>query len=430
MSEDPPFVTPFGTLLGEYQGVEGFSNGSDHHFSGEQNILNGITTGIKYQCVEYARRWLISKGLTFSGVSFAAHIWNLRHLERLSDKKLTTIKPVKNGSFFPPIPESFLIWKTAPDVPVGHIAVITEVNTEENYIRIAEQNVDNDIWPGNYSRQLKLESLDGGYFIRDEDEVFGWMIINFDVDSVDESELRLTDIVKKHEVNLSDQLWYDVTDPIEQKFVEAWGSLNDRQAYYTIESHIANKIQMATLECNYLSSLATKHALQSDEILKKLLIPEWLWPRLRESFTNYWESNGKFLITSIDFAFNGRTLKMVEYHGDSAFGIVEAAIFQEKWAKHYSCDIGKSSTDNVLNNLIQQCKDSLKGFVHIMIDNNPHHEYTAFFLQKVLNDAEISNKIIYGTNFVLTEPDKYVDSDGLDIKNVWKLWDWQTVQDN
>ena len=47
------------------------------------------------------------------------------------------------------------------------------------------------------------------------------MIINFDVDSVDESELRLTDIVKKHEVNLSDQLWYDVTDPIEQKFVEA-----------------------------------------------------------------------------------------------------------------------------------------------------------------------------------------------------------------
>lgn len=48
MSEDPPFVTPFGTLLGEYQGVEGFSNGSDHHFSGEQHILNGITTGIKY----------------------------------------------------------------------------------------------------------------------------------------------------------------------------------------------------------------------------------------------------------------------------------------------------------------------------------------------------------------------------------------------
>ena len=50
------FVTPFGSILGEYQGVSGFSNGHDHYYSRQQNFVNGFYTGVKYQCVEYVRR--------------------------------------------------------------------------------------------------------------------------------------------------------------------------------------------------------------------------------------------------------------------------------------------------------------------------------------------------------------------------------------
>ena len=31
------------------------------------------------------------------------------------------------------------------------------------------------------------------YFIRDKDDLFGWMIINFDIDGQDESELRISE---------------------------------------------------------------------------------------------------------------------------------------------------------------------------------------------------------------------------------------------
>ena len=47
------------------------------------------------------------------------------------------------------------------------------MNTEEKYVRIAEQNVDNAVWPGNYARQLVLEIVNGAYWIRDDDEVYG-----------------------------------------------------------------------------------------------------------------------------------------------------------------------------------------------------------------------------------------------------------------
>ena len=65
MSGSVPFVNDFGTVLG----VEGRSNGSDRHYSGEQNIVSDVYTGIKYQCVKFARRCLLkSKGLEFHTV--------------------------------------------------------------------------------------------------------------------------------------------------------------------------------------------------------------------------------------------------------------------------------------------------------------------------------------------------------------------------
>ena len=51
-----------------------------------------------------------------------------------------------------------------------HIAIITEVCVENSYIRVAKQNVDNDYWPGNSSRELKLEVVDGCYFIRENNK--------------------------------------------------------------------------------------------------------------------------------------------------------------------------------------------------------------------------------------------------------------------
>ena len=50
----------FGEPLGSYHGVVAYSNLDDTFFSGEKNFMQGLHTGYKYQCVEFARRFLLS----------------------------------------------------------------------------------------------------------------------------------------------------------------------------------------------------------------------------------------------------------------------------------------------------------------------------------------------------------------------------------
>ena len=41
--------------------------------------------------------------------------------------------------------------------------MITEVSIENSYVRIAEQNVENNYWPRNDAREFKLEVIGGCY---------------------------------------------------------------------------------------------------------------------------------------------------------------------------------------------------------------------------------------------------------------------------
>eukprot|EP00604_Paraphysomonas_vestita_P003736 CAMPEP_0174823700 /NCGR_PEP_ID=MMETSP1107-20130205/26895_1 /TAXON_ID=36770 /ORGANISM="Paraphysomonas vestita, Strain GFlagA" /LENGTH=246 /DNA_ID=CAMNT_0016047329 /DNA_START=345 /DNA_END=1088 /DNA_ORIENTATION=- len=74
-----------------------------------------------------------------------------------------------------------IIWKKTEKAPVGHIAIVSEVT--DDYIRVAEQNVENDImWKGGtYTRQFPLErnSETGAWSIKDdEDPILGWVRVD------------------------------------------------------------------------------------------------------------------------------------------------------------------------------------------------------------------------------------------------------------
>lgn len=65
----------FGDKIGSFNGVDAYSNQRDQTNSLDSNYYNGIYTGQKWQCVEFARRYLIiNKGITFSDVNSAFEI--------------------------------------------------------------------------------------------------------------------------------------------------------------------------------------------------------------------------------------------------------------------------------------------------------------------------------------------------------------------
>lgn len=135
--------------------------------------------GLKWQCVEYARRWtFLRKSSTFDSVRGASDIWNeIKYVERVNDKKTFPLKQHANGSPNPPTNESYLIYPVQKDMPFGHVSVIVDVLP--NAISIAEQNFYFYYWTHNYARQIPVVVRNGLYYIADgEYVVTGWMEID------------------------------------------------------------------------------------------------------------------------------------------------------------------------------------------------------------------------------------------------------------
>lgn len=60
----------------------------------------------------------------------------------------------------------------------GHVAIVVEINVEQKWLRLAEQNYHNQIWPANYSRQINIKTTKKNnqpitYTIKDE-HLLGW----------------------------------------------------------------------------------------------------------------------------------------------------------------------------------------------------------------------------------------------------------------
>ena len=169
-------IAPYNTIQGyASNNVPAYSNGDDHHPE-ESNFLYKVYTGIKWQCVEFARRWLfIRKGCVYHQIVGAVDIWSqVDNAQRVVDKKCFNFIKYPNGSPTPPKNETLLIYNRSHDSPLyGHVAVIVDVSS--NYIRIGEQNYDDYFWSGNYSRQIPYVFKNGGYYIEDTMPVLGWM---------------------------------------------------------------------------------------------------------------------------------------------------------------------------------------------------------------------------------------------------------------
>ncbi len=165
----------YGTLLGNAAGgVPAFSNCNASCVVREPNRLHGTYTGIKWQCVEFARRWLlVHDHAVFADVDVAADIWNrIDHLERVGREGRIPLQNHPNGSSEAPAPGDLLIYARAYE-GTGHVAVITAVNRAEGEIRVAEENYRNRPWPGNYARKIALLRRNGRYWVLDA-YVLGW----------------------------------------------------------------------------------------------------------------------------------------------------------------------------------------------------------------------------------------------------------------
>ena len=443
----------FGHLLGWAPGdVPAYSSNYDlvdekeyptrHSF---HSYLDGIYMGYKWQCVEFARRWLyMNKGLTFDSVANAADIFELTSFRRTSNGELLPIYSFKNGSSRRPEAGSFLIWEKGGEFEgTGHVAIVTEVS--DAYIRIAEQNVSHKNWAQgrDYSRELKVQiDEDGGYWIECQfagSALRGWVIQTKDskgAESFHEPDCRLLQIKPKRvqDSRQKSNKWLNIANADEAAFVKAMGShsltdnIADRNKYFVISEQARDELVHATEELHHMFMYATDYVLENRQLLAKFSLPEVLWPRIKQSWDN---RRNEMISGRFDFALSERGLKVYEYNSDSASCHMECGKVQGLWAKNHGCREGYCAGDRLTQKMVKAWREAeVDETLFIMLDDNPEETYHALYMRLAMEAAGLKCKIIKGVDGLKKDTDGQVyDSDGEKINWVWKTWAWETALD-
>ena len=116
-----------GDQVGSYNNVIAYSNNSSD--SGGSNYVNSYRTGLKWQCVEYCRRYYymvfgIEMGANTNANGFYGNGWGL--------------SKAANGGTQPPVLGAILCSASGA---AGHVAIVREVGS--NYIKVIQQNWNN-----------------------------------------------------------------------------------------------------------------------------------------------------------------------------------------------------------------------------------------------------------------------------------------------
>ncbi|WP_413516536.1 bifunctional glutathionylspermidine amidase/synthase [Photobacterium phosphoreum] len=440
---------PFGALLGYAPGGIAIYS-SDYSTIDEdkyadacamRSYVHGEYMGYKWQCVEFARRFLyINYGLVFTDVGMAYEIFSLRFLRQVVNDKILPLYAFENGSRQKPIVGSLLIWQKGGEFQdTGHVAIITHI--ENDKVMIAEQNVTFAPLPlgQQWTRELTLHVEDGYYTIEDtfdDSEILGWMAYNADTtyslpQPSPSPELLNIQCAQRLNSGQFETNWLDSTDQLEQTYLQTNANklLNDDiYRYFTISESAEHELAKATNELHLMYLHATDKVLQDDNLLALFDIPKILWPRLRLS----WQKHRHSMLTGrLDFCMSDKGLKVYEYNADSASCHTEACLIIQKWAEQGGDIAENSPAEDLLNELASVWKYSQEySFVHIMQDDDAEEDYHALFMQKVLSLAGIESKILKGLDCIHWNPaGQLIDDNERLIECVWKTWAWETAID-
>lgn len=447
-----PKPEKFGMRLGLAPGgVAAYS--SDYDTATEEDYPNrtayrsyydGIYMGYKWQCVEFARRWMyVNHGYIFDDVAMAYDIFELRTVRNLNDNTLLPLKAFTNGSRRHPEPGAMLIWKEGGEFErTGHVAIVTAVTP--TYVRVAEQNVGHQAWGEgrDYSRELKAGvTPDGEYWITcsyGDAEILGWMIQSDDdlyADPVEEEDPALFVLKSvRHDLPPRRRSWLNIANSDEAAFVEFMGGhcLSADAAYqnhyFVIAESAESQLAHASNELHGLFMHATEYVLAHEELLRRFNLPASILPKIRQS----WDNRLNEVITSrFDFALTPRGLKVYEYNCDSASCYMEAGKVQGKWFDAHGIDDGHHGGAGLSAGLVKAWNHSeARGLVHILRDDDPEEAYHALYMEEAIRAAGLKSKVLVGVGGLgWNHLGEVVDADGEPIRWVWKTWAWETALD-
>jgi len=159
-----------GQVIDSYKGVNVHYNGAVSNVSGRNVTKDGYNLGLKYQCVEFAKRYYYER----HGHKMPDSYGHARDFfdGRVPDGALNKTRGMlqyRNGGARKPLPEDLMVIGPLPENGYGHLMIVTASSQSE--VSFIQQNPGR----GNSSRgTYQLIQKNGGWYV-DGKGIVGWL---------------------------------------------------------------------------------------------------------------------------------------------------------------------------------------------------------------------------------------------------------------
>jgi glutathionylspermidine synthase len=204
----------------------------------------------------------------------------------------------------------------------------------------------------------------------------------------------------------------------------------DERGYYAFTlAEIERDIEAPTGEIDAMCLELVGRAVDDEEYLRRLKIPETFWPLIAES----WERDENSLYGRLDLKYDGHgPAKLLEYNADTPTSIFESAVFQWTWLDQALERRLIASVADQYNSIHERLIDAWKKYGtgrHLHLTGTTENEEdfgTLAYLEDTAVQAGLTATLIDIKDIGWRdEGGGFVDLEGRDLALAFKLYPWE-----
>jgi glutathionylspermidine synthase len=202
----------------------------------------------------------------------------------------------------------------------------------------------------------------------------------------------------------------------------------DESAYYAFNMRQVDELEKATNDLYEMMLTAVQYVIDN-KLYKKLRIDSTLIPLIEQS----WEDEHPSVYGRFDFGYDGiNAPKMLEFNADTPTSLYEGSVVQWHWMQEVFKD--KDQFNSIHEKLIEYWKSCLSYFadetVYFTSADTIEDFTTVEYLRDTCSQAGLSTKFIDIKDIGWDNDNEiFVDLDGNNIVNIFKLYPWEWLID-
>ena len=228
--------------------------------------------------------------------------------------------------------------------------------------------------------------------------------------------------------------WKEHAESLGFKFHTMYGEPYwNEGVYYEFTMDQIDVIEEATNHLHIMALAAAETILNSEDLLKRLSVPEMYWDTIRKSFYEPQQLN--HLYGRFDFILdNDGTPRMLEYNADTPTSLYESAHYQWLWKdkaiEQGLIDPNADQFNGIEDMLIERFSKMFKPGEEVYFTSfeGQEEDYaTVEYMAACAKDAGMVCEYIPLQSISLNTDDKFCTKEGKVIESLFKLYPWEDM---